>query len=167
MASSENSRSRAFIEKEFQRILEKGNEHFSIGLVDNNIYKWEIIILGPRDTHYENGIFKAHMVFPSEYPEAPPQFLFKTQMHHPNIDKRGMVCISILHKPGEDEYGYEKMEERWMPVRNPESVILSIISLLSAPNCESPSNLDAAQEMRENPEIYKKKVMRLTQKTLE
>jgi ubiquitin-protein ligase len=30
-------------------------------------------------------------------------FLFKFQ-----VDKNGDVCISILHEPGDDKYGYEK-----------------------------------------------------------
>ncbi|KAF0992205.1 hypothetical protein HZS_6294 [Henneguya salminicola] len=28
----------------------------------------------------------------------------------------GDVCISILHNPGEDPYGYEHRLERWSPV---------------------------------------------------
>jgi len=30
----------------------------------------------------------------------------------------GGVCISILHEPGEDKYGYEDAAERWMPVHS-------------------------------------------------
>ncbi|KAJ8910253.1 hypothetical protein NQ315_004986 [Exocentrus adspersus] len=53
----------------------------------------------------------------------------------------------ILH-PGDDEFGYEATNERWMPVRDPESVIISIILLLSSPNAESPANVEAAQQLR-------------------
>ncbi|KAK1350262.1 ubiquitin-conjugating enzyme E2 [Hamiltosporidium tvaerminnensis] len=167
MAANEGKRSKAFIEKEFKRLQERANEHFSVGLVDDNIYNWEVLVFGPKDTPYENGIFMARMTFPIAYPEAPPTFRFVSEMWHPNIDKDGDVCISILHKPGDDEYGYENLSERWMPVRNPESVIVSIISLLTSPNCESPANLDAAVDFRESPDKYFKKVRRLTQKTLE
>ena len=30
------------------------------------------------------------------------------------------VCISILHDPGDDQYGYEKASERWLPVHTVE-----------------------------------------------
>lgn len=167
MAIGEGNRSKAFILNEYRKIQRKANDHFSIGLVDDNIYTWEVLIFGPRDTPYENGIFRAKMIFPVNYPEAPPTFRFVSEMWHPNIDREGNVCISILHKPGDDVYGYESLGERWMPVRHPESVILSIISLLTSPNCESPANIDAAQDYRNNPEGYIKKVIRLTEKTLE
>ncbi|KAG0438290.1 Ubiquitin-conjugating enzyme E2 G1 [Dictyocoela muelleri] len=161
-----NSRSRIFLQREFHRLQEKGNEHFSVGLSDDNYYVWDIIIFGPADTLYENGIFRAKMIFPVDYPEMPPTFKFISEMYHPNIDKEGHVCISILHA-GDDIYGYENTSERWMPVRNPESVIISIVSLLSSPNCDSPANIDAARDLRDNPDVYKQKVLKCTQKSLE
>jgi ubiquitin-conjugating enzyme E2 G1 len=167
MAVSEGNRSKAFLLKEYRRLQENPSEHYSIGLIDENVYVWEVLILGPRRTPYENGIFQAKMIFPLNYPEAPPTFRFISEMWHPNIDKDGNVCISILHKPGEDEYGYESADERWLPVRHPESVILSIISLLSSPNCESPANIDAAQQHRDDEEGYNRKIVRLTAKTIE
>ena len=56
----------------------------------------------------------------------------------------GEVCISILHEPGEDKFGYEKASERWSPVHTVESVVLSVISMLSDPNPESAANIVAA-----------------------
>ena len=61
---------------------------------------------------------------------------------------------------------YEDSSERWRPVHTIESIILSIISLLSNPNDESPANIDAGKLWRENKEEYKKKVrdcVKLTQ----
>lgn len=54
------------------------------------------------------------------------------------------MCISILHDPGDDKYGYEQANERWSPVHGVESILLSVISMLSNPNDESPANLEAA-----------------------
>ncbi|EGO28541.1 hypothetical protein SERLADRAFT_459079, partial [Serpula lacrymans var. lacrymans S7.9] len=126
-------------------------EGFSAGLVDeNNLYEWEILIIGPPDTLYEGGFFKARLTFPSEFPLLPPTMRFITPMWHPNIYSDGTVCVSILHKPGHDEYGYEDAGERWMPVHTVESILLSVISLLSSdtPNTDSPANVDAAKEVR-------------------
>lgn len=159
--------SKGLLLKDYKRIQENPNEYYSVGLVDGDVYTWEVLIFGPRATPYENGIFKGRMVFPIDYPGSPPKFRFCSKMWHPNIDENGNVCISILHNPGEDEYGYESLGDRWLPVRTPESVILSIITLLTSPNCESPANVDAAQHLRENEKEYKRKVMELTAMTLD
>jgi len=49
-----------------------------------------------------------------------------------------------LHPPGDDKWGYEKAEERWLPIHTVESILISVISMLSDPNDQSPANLDAA-----------------------
>ena len=60
------------------------------------------------------------------------------------VDKNGDVCISILHDPGEDKYGYERPEERWLPIHTVATIMMSVISMLADPNDESPANIDAA-----------------------
>jgi ubiquitin-protein ligase len=59
------------------------------------------MIIGPPDTLYEGGFFKCHLHFPKEYPLKPPELRVLTEIWHPNIDKKGKVCISILHEPGQ------------------------------------------------------------------
>ena len=66
------------------------------------------------------------------------------KFHLKIVDKNGDVCISILHEPGDDKYGYEKAAERWLPVHTVETILLSVISMLADPNYESPANVDAA-----------------------
>ena len=60
------------------------------------------------------------------------------------VDKSGDVCISILHDPGEDKWGYERPEERWLPIHTVTTIMMSVISMLADPNDESPANIDAA-----------------------
>lgn len=69
---------------------------------------------------------------------------FLTSIWHPNVYQNGEVCISILHPPGEDKFGYESASERWLPVHTVETIIISVISMLSSPNDESPANIEAA-----------------------
>jgi ubiquitin-conjugating enzyme E2 G1 len=79
----------------------------------------------------------------------------------------GDVCISILHPPREDEYGYESAAERWLPVHTPETILISVISMLSSPNDESPANIEAAKQWREDPVAFKKKALRCVRDSLE
>ncbi|KAI9615829.1 hypothetical protein H4Q26_011079 [Puccinia striiformis f. sp. tritici PST-130] len=139
-------------------------EGFSAGLVDDNdVYEWDITIFG------DGAFLRARMSFPAEFPLLPPKLRFTTQMWHPNIYPDGTVCISILHPPGNDEYGYEDAGERWLPVHTIESILVSVTSLLASenPNTESPANIDAAKELRDDPAGYKKRVRRLARKSAE
>ena len=130
----------------------------SLGYDEDNIYSWNINLIGPKDSPYEGGIFNCTMEFPKDFPLTPPKFIFNTKIYHPNVYEDGKVCISILHPPGDDKWGYEKAEERWRPVHSVSSIIISIISLLSSPNDESPANIDAAVMWREKYDDFKKKV---------
>lgn len=78
----------------------------------------------------------------------------------------GDVCISILHPPEEDKYGYESAAERWSPAQTPETILISVISMLSSPNDESPANVDAAKMWRESPKEFTKKCRRIVRESL-
>ena len=84
-----------------------------------------------------------------DYPLNPPKMRFISKIFHPNIYPDGRVCISILHAPGDDPLGYETSSERWSPVQSVEKVLLSVMSMLAEPNCESPANVDAAKMWRD------------------
>lgn len=88
----------------------------------------------------------------------PPKMRFTTEIFHPNgkfifiygthltqVYPDGTVCISILHAPqAEDWQTGDTADERWKPVHTVESIVMSVISMLSGPNDESPANVDAA-----------------------
>ncbi len=93
---------------------------------------------------------------------------FTTKMFHPNIYPDGAVCISILHPPGTDKFNeQEKAEERWRPSLGAEEILLSVISMLNDPNCDSPANIDAAVLLRNNPKEYKSRVQTLVYQSME
>ncbi len=61
----------------------------------------------------------------------------------------GLVCISILHAPGDDPHHYEQASERWSPIQSVEKILISVMSMLAEPNDESPANIEAAKMWRE------------------
>ncbi|KAJ3211323.1 peptide-N4-(N-acetyl-beta- glucosaminyl)asparagine amidase [Dinochytrium kinnereticum] len=148
---SANQQSSLLLKRQLNELKKNPVEGFSAGLTDeNNIYEWE-----------------ATLSFPPEYPLLPPKMKFVTEMWHPNVYTSGDVCISILHAPGEDAYGYEDAGERWLPVHTVESIVLSVISMLSSPNDQSPANLEAAKEWRDQFPVFKKKVQRIVRRSLD
>ena len=141
----------------------------SVGLPDdNNIYEWELMLIGPDGTLYEGGFFKALLKFPSDFPNMPPSMHFTSEMWHPNVFPDGKVCISILHPPGTDPHNaMETAEERWRPILGVEQIIVSVISMLSDPNDESPANIDAAVQWRSDKKGFKKKIRDIVRKSQE
>ena len=126
------------------------------------------MIMGPQDTMYEGGFFKARLDFPPDFPNSPPIMQFISQMWHPNIHEDGKVCISILHPPGEDAFNaQESAEERWRPILGVEAILVYVISMLSAPNNDSPANVDAGVQFREDPAAFKRQVQRTVRRSQE
>jgi len=164
----DNSQSSLLLKKQLNELKKNPVEGFSAGLVnEDNLFDWEIMIIGPTDTLYEGGIFKAVLSFPPEYPNQPPKMRFTSEIWHPNVYANGEVCISILHPPGDDRYGYEKASERWSPIHTVETILVSVISMLSDPNDESPANIEAAKEWRVEKAQFKRHVARCVRKSQE
>lgn len=157
------------LRKQLKDISQNDELGASVGLEDdNNLFVWSVVFEGPTDTLYEGGFFKAILKFPHDYPNNPPEMRFLTKMWHPNIYPDGKVCISILHPPGTDEMNsHETADERWRPILGVEGILLSVMSMLNDPNINSPANIDAAVEYRDNFETYKKKVKKLTIQSVE
>lgn len=61
----------------------------------------------------------------------------------------------------------ETADERWRPILGVESIIISVISMLSDPNDESPANIDAAVMWRNDRPAFKKRVRDVVRKSQE
>ena len=161
--------SKALLKKQLKDLMKSNDLGFSVGLVDeNDYYRWSVLIPGPEDTLYEGGFFKAILTFPEDFPQSPPEMKFVTEMFHPNIYKDGRVCISILHNPGIDQYNeQERIDENWRPSLGVEQIVISVISMLSDPNTDSPANIDASVMFKNQRQQYEQRVRQLTLKSIE
>ncbi|AFM97712.1 ubiquitin-conjugating enzyme [Encephalitozoon hellem] len=132
------------------------------GPKENRNYKvWDIYFTLGGDSLYAGRILKAVMEFPDCYPLQPPTLKFVSKMFHPNIYEDGKMCISILEEDTHDPTGYGDSKDKWAPVQNIRTILLSIIVILNAPNTSSPANVDASVMHRDNPEEYAKKVIKI------
>jgi len=64
-----------------------------------DILKAKALIIGPKDTIYDNAYLFFTIEFPKNYPFSPPILTYKSQNKvriHPNIYVNGKVCLSIL-----------------------------------------------------------------------
>jgi len=155
----------ARLQKELKELMKNPVEGFKVELADEaSLFEWIVYISGPPGTEYEGGIFKALMNFPEEYPNAPPKMKFISDMWHPNVYPDGGVCISILHTP-DPMNPQEREEETWRPIQTVESILVSVCSMIADANFSSPANVDASVELRKKPQDYKKRVLKLVEKS--
>ncbi|XP_060071805.1 ubiquitin-conjugating enzyme E2 D4-like [Ylistrum balloti] len=111
--------------KELTSINENQGGFFSVDLVGENIYHWQVKIKGPEGTPYAGGVFCLDLNFPLDYPMKSPKIKFETKIYHPNVNNNGSICVDIL-------------ESKWTPGKKIETVLESIVVLFSEPNTEDP-----------------------------
>jgi ubiquitin-conjugating enzyme E2 G1 len=59
------------------------------------------------------------------------------------------------------------MSEKWRPILGVESILISVQSMLSEPNLESPANMDAAVQFRTDREAYRRRIKTIVRKSLD
>ncbi|WKY14736.1 hypothetical protein Q1695_000340 [Nippostrongylus brasiliensis] len=89
----------------------------------------KVLISGPDDTPYANGLFEFDVFFPTSYPYAPPKCAFLTTgagnvRFNPNLYNDGKICLSIL---GTWE---GRPEEKWNSYCSLMQVLVSIQGLI-------------------------------------
>jgi len=83
MASKQNYGA-TLLMKQLAELSKNPNESFSVGMDGENIFRWNVLVVGPPDSMYEGGFFKSILEFPDDFPNSPPVMTFTSQMFHPN-----------------------------------------------------------------------------------
>ena len=93
---------------------------------EKNMYNAKALIIGPKESPYQNGFYFFDINYPHDYPQSPPNVILctlnKKTRFNPNLYTTGKVCLSILGTwagPG------------WTPCLSTNEVLLSIQSLLN------------------------------------
>jgi len=108
-----------------------------INIINDNILDLEICFIGPIETPYEDIINTISIKLNDNYPNKPPVIKFLTKIFHPNISIDGLICLDIL-------------KDNWKPIYTLRTIIISLISLLSDPNPDSPVNSYAGKLYKES-----------------
>ena len=142
----------------------KKNPLFNCGVTvqpeDNDPTRWKACILGPKDTSYKGGLFYLSIQFPPDYPNKAPEVCFLTPIYHINVNPR------VPRIPGEESLGNISISTLnwWKPEYRMRDIFTNIFGLFYMANPDSPYGSDRADELRNNRELYEKKVKYFTQK---
>lgn len=101
----------------------------------------KIVIVGPANSPYENGLFEFDLLCPLNYPQEPPKMHLRTTGggtvgFNPNLYHDGKVCLSLL-----GTWRSKNKEEEWQPGKSTvQQVLLSIQAMIfcDEPWCNEP-----------------------------
>ncbi|KAA0155963.1 hypothetical protein FNF27_00248 [Cafeteria roenbergensis] len=139
--------SRRRLLKDLEKLRREPAHGVTAAPLEDNIMKWQALIIGPDDSPWEGGTFNLRMHFSEEYPNKAPEIVFVSSLFHPNVYKDGRICLDIL-------------QSKWSPVNTVQAVLVSIQSLLSDPNTGSPANAEAARLYDADRAEYNRRVQR-------
>ncbi len=92
---------------------------------ETNFFKGKIIIFGPKESLYENGVYMFEIKYTCNYPYEPPIVKYLTNdgktRFHPNLYRNGKVCLSLLNT---------WKGEQWTACQTIRSVLITLLSLL-------------------------------------
>ena len=155
------------INKDLKEIKNMNLDQLGIHIEFNeeNMLEAKAILIGPKNTPFENGILFLNIEFPTNYPFAPPKILYYSTSRyriHPNLyvgrskdNFLGKVCLSIINTWS---------GPKWTTVQHIGSILLSIQSLL----CDNPLHNEPGfeNETGERNDMYNKIVLYDTFQTL-
>ncbi|QUC23283.1 uncharacterized protein UV8b_07524 [Ustilaginoidea virens] len=104
-----------------------------------------VLTIEPDEGMYRQGRFTFDFAINQNFPHEPPKVRCREKIYHPNIDLEGKVCLNILR-------------EDWKPVLNLNAVIVGLQFLFLEPNASDPLNKEAAEDLRNHREGFKRNV---------
>eukprot|EP00798_Chlamydomonas_sp_ICE-L_P024287 gene24287-9886_t len=119
-------------------------------ITPESVFKWNLLLRGPAESPYAEGLFSVTLLFPHCYPQGPPALKFNTPIFHPNVYTDGRVCWYCQDCNG-DAY-------------QAEVVIAALLILFVEPNPGSPANGEAAQMYVHDKTKYINKAKKATAK---
>ncbi|KAJ2953059.1 hypothetical protein O0L34_g7452 [Tuta absoluta] len=128
---------RGAVLREVRRLAASPPPGIKLLVQDDDLSQLTAIITGPSDTPYFGGAFRVRLSLDGGYPGKPPRAVFETRIFHPNVSAAGEVCVSTLARD-------------WRPELGLAHALVSVRSLLLAPNAESALNAEAAALLRDD-----------------
>ena len=119
---------------------------------ESDLSKWIVLMQGPKDTPYENGIFKLKFNFPDNYPFKAPDVKFVTTTYHPNIKRdTGDICQDVF-------------ASTWAPTQKVADILTKLVSMLREPQTSTPLEPEICNEYQNNNSLFVKNAKEYTAK---
>ncbi|KAJ8904817.1 hypothetical protein NDN08_001332 [Rhodosorus marinus] len=131
------------IEKDLKELSKHAIPGFHVGTRDGLLTQWVLLIEGPTDSPYSEGLFLVEVTFPVDYPFAAPSIRFRTRIYHCNVDLEGHVSMPVLRN--------------WSPTTEMSEVLHSLRRRFLEPDLRHAQMRSLAFDYVYNHEVYLRK----------
>ncbi|KAM9789399.1 ubiquitin-conjugating enzyme E2 2-like [Neosynchiropus ocellatus] len=140
------------IREELKNLHRDPHPFFRIFPLESDLTFWKILMQGPPETPYEQGVFQLYCQFSKEYPVKPPLVRFLTPIYHCNINSVGRICHNIFDR---NYNAHITMRE----------ILNAVFGLLIAPEPEDPLDSILAEEYLSDLQKYLQEAKKQTKET--
>ena len=104
--------------------------------LETDLFEWHFTICGPPETPFEGGVYHGRIIFPADFPHAPPSIIFLTPSGRFMTDTKICLSISAYHP------------ESWSPIWSIRHIMEALISMLPTPGEGAIGAMESADEDR-------------------
>ncbi|XP_065539417.1 ubiquitin/ISG15-conjugating enzyme E2 L6 isoform X1 [Lathamus discolor] len=122
--------------------------------LDGNVLRWGGLLL-PNNPPYSAGAFRFELAFSPHHPLSPPRARLCTSIYHPGVDTEGHVCQPLTSP------------QHWVPSTRATQVLQDLLLLLDSPDPQRVLRQDLARELRERPELFRRRAEEHTRRHAE
>lgn len=136
MASNNNNPALKRLLTEYRNLERQPETEFVASPCQDDLFTWHFTIKGQKGTAFEGGLYHGKIVFPAQYPFAPPDIYFFT----PNgrFETNTKICFSIT----------SFHPDTWNPAWDVRTALLSIIAFMPTKSNGAIGGIDETDEVR-------------------
>ena len=112
-----------------------------------DLFRWEFLVPGKKNTSWEGGVYKIIATFPKEYPQKAPKLTTSPPLFHPNVYPSGNICLSLIDD-----------QKDWKPSVSLRQLLISLQVFLSSPNGNDPAHPEAIRLFRKDLALYNERI---------
>ena len=151
------------IKKEFEELNANPipNLGYSIQLSDkDNIFEWDITLLGAPDSIYARGIFHIKLIFSDDFPNKAPELFFLTPIYHVDVNPYKSNLLGEVH------LGHLSVSfiNWWKSEFTIKEILTKLYAVFYLQEPDSPYGIDRIEEFRYNRPLYNIKAKYFTKK---